>query len=119
MKVLLDHNIPHGLRHDFPDDFDVQTASHLGWANDGDSELLEAAVEEGVAVLVTIDSNLRHQQHLPDGDVGVVILNIQPAVIGVLREHVDAAVQAIRTVAGRRTSERPAGEQVGPRSRGE
>jgi predicted nuclease of predicted toxin-antitoxin system len=92
MKVLLDHNIPHGLRHDFPDDFDVQTASHLGWANAGDSELLEAAVEEGVAVLVTIDSNLRHQQDLPDGDAGVVILNIHPAVIGVLWEHVDAAV---------------------------
>jgi len=70
MKILLDHNIPHGLRHDFPDDFDVQTASHLGWANYGDSELLEAAVKEGVAVLVTIDSNLRHQQHLPDWDVG-------------------------------------------------
>jgi predicted nuclease of predicted toxin-antitoxin system len=119
MKVLVDHNIPHGLRHDFSDDFDVQTASHLGWANDGDSELLEAAVEEGVAVLVTIDSNLRHQQHLPDGDAGVVILNIHPAVIGVLREHVDAAVQAIRTVAGRRTSERPVGAQVGSQSRGE
>jgi hypothetical protein len=68
---------------------------------------------------VTIDSNLRHQQHLPDWDVGVVILNIHPGVIGVLREHVDAAVQAIRTVAGRRTSERLAGEQVGPRSQGE
>jgi hypothetical protein len=76
-------------------------------------------VEEGVAVLVTIDSNLRHQQHLPDGDAGVVILNIHPAVIGVLREHVDAAVQAIRTVAGRRTSERPVGAKVGSQSRGE
>jgi len=98
MKVLLDHNVPHGLRHHFPDDFDVQTASRLGWSNHSDSELLKAAVSEGFAVLVTIDSNLRHQQHLPDWDIGVIILNIHPPVVDVLLEHVDAVVKAINTV---------------------
>lgn len=97
MNVLLDHNIPHELRHEFPDDFDVHTASHLGWADYKDSELLEAAVSEGFAALVTIDSNLRHQQHLPDWDIGVVILDIHPAVAPVLSKHVGAMVQAIRT----------------------
>jgi len=76
MKVLLDHNVPHRRRLHFTDTFDVQTASHLGWSTFSDSELLAAAVDSGFSVLITIDSHLKSQQHLPDWDLGVVILNI-------------------------------------------
>lgn len=39
MKVLLDHNVPHGLRHLFPEGCEVITTHYLGWSHleNGDS----------------------------------------------------------------------------------
>jgi len=60
MRVLLDHDVPHGLRPRFPDECEVVTAQYRGWSDYDDDELLAAA--EGLfAVLVTLDTNFVHQ----------------------------------------------------------
>ena len=44
MKILLDHNAPHGLRHALAD-HDVQTAEHLGWETLRNGDLIRNAVQ--------------------------------------------------------------------------
>lgn len=78
MKVLLDHNIPHSLRSEFPEGCDVYTAHYFGWTDYDDDELLEAAVEAAFSVFVTLDRNLPHQQNLSAYDIGVVVLGGHP-----------------------------------------
>lgn len=79
MRVLLDHNVPHGLRTHFPEGSEVYTASHLGWSGYDDDKLLDAAVEEGFDVFVTLDSDLPEQLALGDWKIGVIVLAVHPA----------------------------------------
>jgi len=54
MRVLLDHDVPHGLRLQFPNEHEVVTAQYQGWADLDNGDLLQAAEGE-YAVLVTLD----------------------------------------------------------------
>ena len=45
-----------------------------GWSELTNSDLLDSAEREGYDVLVTTDSNLRHQQNLPVRRLAVVVL---------------------------------------------
>jgi hypothetical protein len=53
---------------------EISTAYELGWSELTNGELLDAAEREGYEVLVTTDSNLRHQQDLATRKLGVVVL---------------------------------------------
>jgi hypothetical protein len=46
MRVLLDHDVPHGLRLQFPDEHEVVTAQYQGWADLNNGDLLQAAEGE-------------------------------------------------------------------------
>ena len=63
MKILLDHNVPHGLRHELAD-HDVQTAEHLGWETLRNGDLVRNAVQDGYDLLITCDQSIRFQQNL-------------------------------------------------------
>lgn len=72
MKILLDEDVPHALRHEFPE-HDVRTAQYMGWNGKKNGELLALARDEFDA-LITLDQNMPEQQNLTEEDVGVLIL---------------------------------------------
>ena len=63
MRVLFDQGTPEPLRH-LLTQHEVATAYERGWARLKNGELLDAAEKDDYAVLVTTDSNLKHQQNL-------------------------------------------------------
>jgi hypothetical protein len=73
-RILLDQNVPHGLRGLLPD-HEVVTAARLGWQRLANGELLDAAEAAGFEILVTGDKNLGYQQSLAARKIGVLILS--------------------------------------------
>ena len=72
MRILLDENVPHALRHEFPE-HDVRTAQYMGWDSKQNGELL-ALARDKFDVLITLDQHIPEQQNLTEEDVGVIIL---------------------------------------------
>ena len=56
MRILLDENIPRGLRR-ILQGHDVRTASEMGWASIANGQLLDEAEKAGFEALVTSDQN--------------------------------------------------------------
>jgi predicted nuclease of predicted toxin-antitoxin system len=104
MRVLLDHDVPHGLRLQFPNEHEVVTAQYQGWADLDNGDLLQAAEGEYAAV-VTLDTNLVHQQDVETRDIGIVIIDVHPIVpdhlerqMGKVRSALSIAVEGQRIV---------------------
>lgn len=73
MCVLLDENVDRRLRLLFDPAYRVSTVAERGWSGKQNGDLLRAAAAE-FDVLVTMDRNIRHQQHLPQYDLGLVLI---------------------------------------------
>ena len=73
MRVLFDQGAPNPLR-GFLADHEVSTAYEQGWSTLKNGELLKVAEEGGYDVLVTTDTNLKHQQNLAGRRLAVVVL---------------------------------------------
>lgn len=71
MRVLLDEDIPVALRHVF--EVEAETVTYRGWNGLVNGDLLRQAQREYDA-LVTMDTNLPHQQNLSRVDLAVVLL---------------------------------------------
>ena len=74
MRVLFDQGTPEPLRHLLAQ-HEVATAYERGWSRLKNGELLDAAENEGYAVLVTTNSNLKHQQNLQLRRIAIVVLS--------------------------------------------
>lgn len=72
-RVLLDEDVPVRLRHQFPEDVQVETVAYRGWKGLENGALLRAAAEV-FDVLVTVDNNLPDQQNVSVYDLMVLIL---------------------------------------------
>jgi len=73
MRVLLDENLNWRLKRDLPG-HEVESVPLLGWAGIQNGALLRKAAENGFDVLVTMDSNMVHQQNLPIQSIAVIVL---------------------------------------------
>ena len=73
MRILFDQGTPVPLRDSLPQ-HEVSTTYERGWSTLRNGELLDAAEREGYALLVTTDSNLRHQQNLASRRIAIVVL---------------------------------------------
>src|SRR6058998_2300333 len=73
MRLLLDENLDWRLRRDLLD-HQVESVPLIGWAGIENGELLRKAVEAGFDVLVTMDSNMVHQQNIGQYAIAVVAL---------------------------------------------
>ena len=62
MKVLLDENIDWRLSRELPD-HQVDSVPLIGWSGLKNGDLL-AKAEKQYDALITMDSNMRHQQNL-------------------------------------------------------
>ncbi|PQJ26762.1 hypothetical protein BSZ35_19125 [Salinibacter sp. 10B] len=99
VRVLLDHDVPHSLRSEFREDCKVVTAEYRGWADLDDSELLSAAEEE-FSALVTLDTNLAHQQNVQSRNLGIVVIDVHPIVPGHLKHHMGKINSALNLAVG-------------------
>jgi hypothetical protein len=74
VRVLFDQGTPAPLRQLLPQ-HEVATAYELGWSTLKNGELLAAAEAQRFQVLITTDSNLKHQQNLATRAIAVVVLS--------------------------------------------
>src|SRR5688572_8339385 len=73
MKILLDENIPHDLRH-FLAGYEVFTVAYMGWSGIENGELLKKAGEHGFDAMLTKDSGVEYEQNLPALPVAVIVI---------------------------------------------
>jgi len=71
--VLFDQGTPVPLRWMLTQ-HEVVTAHERGWSKLRNGELLDSAEQEGFAVFVTTDANLRYQQNLASRKLAIVVL---------------------------------------------
>jgi hypothetical protein len=74
VKVLLDENLDHGLRH-YLGDHEIFTVSYMGWTGLKNGDLLRAAEERGMEVLVTGDRTLNYEQNLTGRRLAIISLS--------------------------------------------
>lgn len=73
MRILFDHGTPAPLRKALGS-HTVETAWERGWSTLSNGQLLAAAEAEGFDILVTTDTNLRHQQTLSGRRIAILVL---------------------------------------------
>ena len=73
MRILLDENLDWRLGR-YLADHQLKSVPSLGWAGIQNGELLKKAVEEGFEGLVTMDSNMVHQQNIGHHAIAVIAL---------------------------------------------
>ena len=73
MRVLLDENVDRRLKQSFGPEHEVVTVRERGWHGTRNGELLRAAASE-LDVMVTLDTNLQHQQNLLSLDLAIVLV---------------------------------------------
>src|SRR6516225_1087210 len=89
MRLLLDENLDWRLRRDLPE-HQVESVPLIGWAGIENGELLSKAVEAGFDVLVTMDSNMVHQQNIGRYSIAVVALRARSNRLGDTRPLIPA-----------------------------
>lgn len=83
MKLLLDENLPHDLRKMLTG-HEVFTVKYMGWLGVENGRLLELAVREGFAVILTLDAGIEHERDVASYPIGVMVLHAASSAI----EHV-------------------------------
>ena len=73
MKVLLDENLPHALRHELTD-HEVFTVQFLKWTGTKNGALLAKAANAGFDAMITMDDGVEYQQNLKGLSIGIIIL---------------------------------------------
>ena len=74
MKVLLDENLEHALR-TLLGPHEVVTTAFMGWSGLENGELLRAAEQAGIEVLLTGDQTLNLEQNFVGRPLGIVALS--------------------------------------------
>lgn len=103
MKILLDHNIPHAIRPLLSGEHEVYTTEYLGWSDYEDDQLLTAAAEASVDVVVTLDRSLPYQQDTQAYALGMIVLDVHPTTPAHLKTHVDRVREALPRAASEQT----------------
>ncbi|MBA3484479.1 MAG: DUF5615 family PIN-like protein [Pirellulales bacterium] len=73
MKIVLDENLPHRLRHEIVG-HEVVTIAYLGWSGVENGELLRRAAAAGFDALVTNDRGLEFEQNLLALPLSVIVV---------------------------------------------
>lgn len=90
--MLLDENLDHALR-GFLGQHEVVTAAYMGWSGLKNGDLLRAADESGIDVLLTGDRTLNKEQNLAGFRLAVVAV---PAVeLPILKNSLHQIIAAI------------------------
>jgi hypothetical protein len=94
LKILLDENLPHQLRHELKG-HDVFTTAYMKWAGIENGELLRIAAEDGFDVIITNDRGLEYEQNLDVLPVAVVVILARGNTIRAIRPLLPAISSAL------------------------
>jgi hypothetical protein len=94
VKLLLDENLPHQLRHELPG-HDCFTVAYMGWAGVENGELLARAATAGFDALLTKDTKLQYEQNLTNLPIAVVILRAPSNDVDDVRPLIPALLGAL------------------------
>lgn len=94
MKILLDENMPHDLRHFLPG-HEVFTVAYMQWTGTRNGELLARAASAGFDAMISLDAGLEYQQNLHSLPVAVVLLKVPSNMLDDLRPRVPAMLDAL------------------------
>lgn len=97
MKILLDENLPHELRHQLAG-HDVFTVAYMGWSGTRNGALLALAAQAGFDAFVTMDSGVAYQQNLASLPLSVVILSASSNDINDLLPLIPALLQTLTSL---------------------
>ena len=73
MRILFDHGTPRGIARPL-ESHTVRETRAEGWDTFSNGELLKAAEDAGLDVLLTTNKNLRYRQNLAARKITVVVL---------------------------------------------
>ena len=94
MKLLLDENLPHQLRHELPN-HDCFTVAYMGWGGIENGQLLALATSAGFDALLTKDANLQYEQNLKNLPIAVVVLRAASNDMDDIRPLLPALLEAL------------------------
>jgi predicted nuclease of predicted toxin-antitoxin system len=98
MKVLIDECAPRALKSFLAKHgHECRTVQEAGWSGKENGDLLTAAEPE-FDVLVTVDTNLRYQQHLAGRRIAIVILQTSSNRLEHLRRYFPACASALEKI---------------------
>lgn len=106
MKLLLDENLPHQLRHELLG-HECFTVAYMGWAGVENGELLTRAAEQGFEALVTKDANVQYEQNLINLPIAVVIIRSASNDIDYIRPLLPDLFQALTNLPPRQITRIP------------
>ena len=106
MKLLLDENLPHQLRHELPG-HDCFTVAYMSWSGIENGELLALAAAAGFGALLTKDANLPYEQNLKDLPMAVVMLRAVTNDIEDIRPLLPALLQALTRLSPKQVTRVP------------
>src|SRR3954462_10728975 len=84
MKLLLDENLPHRMRHELPG-HEVFTTAYMQWGGVENGELLKLAASAGFDAVITNDRGLEHEQNLDSLPLAVVVVLVKVNTIEAMR----------------------------------
>ena len=101
MRVLLDNNMPHELRHHFGEPggaarVDVMTAKYRGWDTLRNGQLLREAQRE-FDVMVTLDRGFATEQKIANFNIAVILLRPSSSDIDDILPLVNEAAKLLTT----------------------
>lgn len=96
MRILLDSCVPRRLADELAE-HEIRTTHTMGWSDFDDQPLLEA-MSSRFGALITVDSNLRHQQRLDHRPFGVVVLRARSNRLADLRPLVPKLKAALESL---------------------
>ena len=95
MRILFDQGTPVPLRRSLNCHV-VATAYEQGWSTVTNGELIRLAEQEGYELLITTDTNLRHQQNLQSRSIAILVLTTTSwPRIRLVTKEIQATVAAI------------------------
>ena len=94
MKVLLDENLPHALRHEIAG-HEVFTVQFMGWSGVQNGVLLAKAVGNGFQAFVTMDNGVPYQQNMAVLELCVIVISAASNDMSDLRPLVPALTHAL------------------------
>lgn len=100
MKLLLDENLPHDLRH-FLAIHEAFTVTYMGWSGLRNGQLLERAARDGFDAVVTLDTGIEHQHNLMQLPCAVVILHAPSNKLEDLKPLVSPLLDSLATLSPR------------------
>jgi predicted nuclease of predicted toxin-antitoxin system len=103
MKLLLDENLPHQLRHELPG-HDCFIVAYMGWGGIENGNLLALAASNGFEALLTKDANLEYEQNMTRLPISVVVIVAPSNDIEDIRPLLPTLLSALKALPARQVT---------------